>query len=234
MRAIRTLAPLAAVVFALAASGCTAGDGAGAGSEDGGGEGAPTSSAPTAGSAGEPGAGGSTPADAQASATFFLRRELGMVDPVAGPFKATGPDTGEVGVHPGAAGEGGQATDGPVTVVSLHRQPEGWAITGTRTSNIEVTSPRPQQAIRSPVRVRGRASAFEGTVQVEVRENRTGKDPTIGSGVVTGSGDGDLGPFEGTVYFDFEAGGAGWVVFLTTSEANGQVLEATMVPVHLP
>jgi hypothetical protein len=237
VRAIRSLA----VLLVLLAAACAGGGGDGA--ERGGGEAAP----PTAGAspspasaaaapaepASEPGSSGATAADAQASATFFMRRELNMAEPVAGRFKATGPDTGEVGVHPRAAGEGGQPTDGPVTVVSLRRQPAGWAIVGTRTANIEVTEPAPMDTVHSPVRVAGRASAFEGTVQVAVKHNRTGKDPILGRGVVTGSGTQELGPFSGEIRFGPAPGSAGWVVFTTSSEADGQVLEATMVPVRL-
>ena len=61
--------------------------------------------------------------------------------------------------------------------------------------------------------------------------NRTGKDPVLGEGFVTGGGD-VMRPFSGRVSYK-GGSGPGWLVFYTTSAADGQVLAATMVPVTL-
>jgi len=170
--------------------------------------------------------GGSTAAGAKQTAAYFMRLELGMQDPVAGAFKRSG-DTATVEVHPKAAGEGGTPTDGPITTVSLQAEANGWYVTGTRTKDILVTSPK----AGARVHLRGKALAFEGNVQVRVQANRTGKDPVLGEGFVTGGGD-VMRPFNGRVTYR-GGSGPGWLVFLTVSEADGQVLQATMVPVTL-
>jgi hypothetical protein len=182
-------------------------------------------------------AGGAAPTgtgsdQAKATAAFYLRRELGMKEPVAGAFKATGTATGEVGVHPGT-GEGGRKLDGPITTVSLRRQGRSWVVIGARTADIQVSSPKPGATVTSPVKLTGKALAFEGTVGVTVTENRTGVDPVLGRGFVTGSGAPPAGPFSGTVKFKAPSGArSGWLVFSTASEADGQVMQATIVPVR--
>jgi len=68
-------------------------------------------------------------------------------------------------------------------------------------------------------------------VQVKVLLNRTGKDRVLGEGFVTGGGD-VMRPFSGEIAYR-GGSGAGWLAFFTASEADGQVLEATIIPVRL-
>jgi hypothetical protein len=191
----------------------------------------PTSTAAGAGATAttRPGAEG-----AVAAGRAFLRVEVGMGELVASPFKATGADTGEVGYRL-RYGEGGRPmpAGAPQTTVRLRRYTNGWAVTGTSTKNIVVNDPVRFERIASPVAVAGRASAFEGTVQVRVTEDRAGKDHTLGDGVVTGSGTAELGPFSGRVAFGKPSAAAGWVLFYTESEADGVgILEATALRVR--
>lgn len=191
----------------------------------------PGTTIPTAsGGQAEPG-GGSTAAGAAQTAAYFLRLELGMKDPVAGAFKRTGEGTATVDVRPKDIGEGDLQAMGPVTVVSLRAEANGWSVTGTRTAEIRVTSPKAGATVGSPVALRGSALAFEGNVQVKVLLNRTGKDRVLGEGFVTGGGD-VMRPFSGEIAYR-GGSGAGWLAFYTASELDGQVLEATMVPVDL-
>jgi Immunoglobulin-like domain of bacterial spore germination len=168
--------------------------------------------------------------EAVATAVAYMRREVGMRDPVAGPFRWTGPSTGRVEIHPRDS-EGGQPVTGPITVVSLQRLTSVWYVLGTHTSNIGVTQPGPLAKIASPVRVAGRARAFEGTVQVRVTEDRYGKDTQLGSGVVTGGGD-VLRPFAGRIAFRYPVGSTGSILFAERSAANGDVLGATVIRVR--
>lgn len=188
----------------------------------------PPSTTTGAGSA-QPAAGGEEAA--RAAAVAFMRSLVDMVDPVAHRVEVTGGGDARVTVRPRAAGEQG-APAGEPTSVQLHRSRQAWVVTGTRAPNIVVEQPARGALVRSPLRLTGRASAFEGTVQVEVIEERGGKQVLLGSGFVTGSGSGELGPFEGTVNFQRPATRQGWIAFSTVSEASAQVLEATTVRVR--
>jgi hypothetical protein len=110
-------------------------------------------------------------AEAVATAVSFMRREVGMAHPVAGPFRRTGATTGQVDIHASSSPSADVvAVDGePVTTVSLQRLRTVWYVTGTRTPAIKVLSPQPQDALRSPVGVLGVApAAIEGQVRVRV------------------------------------------------------------------
>jgi Immunoglobulin-like domain of bacterial spore germination len=238
------------VTVALLLGGCSAGGGGAAPggataspsplakpAEDSGAGGEPTSTTavPTTTTTGGTAAPAPAPAgakQAEATAAFFMRTEIGMRKPVTRPFRATGADTGEVGVYPGAGSESGGPLPNLVTTVSLRRRPGGWEVTGTRTRDIVVTQPSAGARIASPVRLAGSALAFEGNVQVRVRDNRNGPDQTLGEGFVTGGGDAP-GAFRGQIAFKQPTAAAGWVILYEDSAAtSGQVLQATMVRVR--
>ena len=203
MRPIRSLLVML-VAAAIALAGCSQGDAGGAAS--------PTTTpaaSPTSTSVGATGATKPGSDQAVAAGRAFLRGEVGMGELVAGPFKATGADTGAVAYRL-KFGEGGRPmpATAPQTTVRLER-------------------------ISSPLAVAGRASAFEGTVQVRVTEDRAGKDRELGHGVVTGSGTAELGPFSGRVSFGKPSADAGWVLFYTESEADAVgILEATSLRIR--
>jgi hypothetical protein len=232
MRPIRSLL-VALAVAAVALAGCSQGDATG----DGGSAATTTAAGPTSTAAGPAGATATTRPGAEgavAAGRAFLRVEVGMGELVAGPFKATGADTGEVSYRL-KYGEGGRPmpAGAPQTTVRLQRYANGWAVTGTSTRNIVVSDPARFERIASPVAVAGKASAFEGTVAVRVTEDRAGKDRTLGQGVVTGSGTAELGPFSGQVGFGKPSAAAGWVLFYTESEAEGVgILEATALRIR--
>lgn len=230
MRPIRPLLAVA-VLAAVALAGC----GRGGSSNQGGGPATTTGAGPTATTAASTAPGAKQgPEAAVAAARDFLHREVGMGELLAGRFEATGSDTGEVGFRL-KFGEGGRPmpAGAPRTVVRLQRYRDGWAVLGTSSSNIRVSDPVRFERISSPVTVTGKASAFEGTVQVQVTEDRAGKDRALGHGVVTGSGTAELGPFSGRIGFSRPTAGAGWLLFTTESEADGVgVLEATAVRIR--
>jgi hypothetical protein len=243
----RTAAAVAGLLALLALAGCSAGDdpaGSAAGAPttaagqspgtNAGGDDQPASTvdgAPTTDSGSGSSTAGPSAKQAEATAAYFLRTEIGMRKPIAMGFKPTGDRTGEVGVYPGEAGEGGQPLAQSVTVVRLRRQTGGWEVTGTSSPSVRVTAPKAGTVVTSPVRLAGSAHAFEGTVGVAVHDNRLGKDRTLGESFVTGGGD-VFRPFTGSVSFQRSTTTTGWVVFFVNSAADGQVTEATFVRVR--
>ena len=174
-------------------------------------------------------------AEAVATAVSFMRREVGMARPVAGPFRRTGATTGQVDIHASSSPAADVVTvaSEPVTTVSLQRLRTVWYVTGTRTPAINVLSPQPRDAVRSPVGVLGVApAAVEGQVRVRVTRDRYGKDIELGSGSVTADGAGSGGEFSGEITFARPSGTAGSVVFTVGAGGNGQVAAATVVRVR--
>jgi hypothetical protein len=167
---------------------------------------------------------------AKAAAIGFMR-ELGMRDPVAASYRATGSATAAVGVHP-RTGEEGRALDRVTTLVQLRRYANGWVVTGAKAVNaIEVDEPLPFTRIQSPVTVSGLSVAYEGTVQVTVTEDRRGADRVLGRGFVNG-GASELGPFGGRIPFTRPSGDAGWVIFSGDSGLDAGIFSATAVRVR--
>ena len=174
-------------------------------------------------------------AEAVATAVSFMRREVGMAHPVAGPFRRTGATTGQVDIHASSSPAADVVTvaSEPVTTVSLQRLRTVWYVTGTRTPAIQILSPQPRDAVRSPVSVLGVApAAIEGQVRVRVTRDRYGKDIELGSGSLTADSAGAGGEFSGEIAFARPSGTAGSVVFTVNARGNGQVAAATVVRVR--
>src|SRR5690606_34132299 len=101
--------------------------------------------------------------DPVAAARSFAVDFVGFPEPVVGAFLAGDSRSGEVPV---------QATEqGPVTTVLVRQLADdgSWWVIGSATPNIEVDAPSWLTAIDSPLHLAGRARAFEGTVNVEIR-----------------------------------------------------------------
>ena len=207
MRPVRTIAA-ALLVASIAVAGCSTRDTSPPG------DAAPSTAAPATPAPDQP-----TPdqpayrppvarppgtAEAVATAVSFMRREVGMARPVAGPFRRTGATTGQVDIHASSSPAADVVTvpSEPVTTVSLQRLRTVWYVTGTRTPAIKVLSPQPRDAVRSPVGVLGVApAATEGQVRVRVTRDRYGKDIELGSGSLTADGAGAGGEFSGEIVF---------------------------------
>lgn len=157
-------------------------------------------------------------AAARSFAIDFLRFEA----PVLGAFQQGDARSGEVPLRP--------RDRGPVTTILVRQVGPGedWSVLGAVTDNIEVTTPAAGATITSPVTVTGRALAFEGTVQVEIRAD--GNLGPLGSGFVTGGGDVPR-PFQGVVPFETPGAPYGALVFFTESAEDGQVWEAAALRV---
>jgi Immunoglobulin-like domain of bacterial spore germination len=147
---------------------------------------------------------------------------VGFTDPVVGGFMQGDARSGEVEVRP--------MVNGPVTTVFVRQLgTDGtWWVLGSATANIAADAPGAGEAISSPVSVSGNALAYEGTVNVEIRQD--GAARPLGTGVVTGGGD-ILRPFSGEIGFSAPTEQHGAAVFLTHSEEDGRVWEAAVVRV---
>jgi hypothetical protein len=225
MRLVRRILPaFVLAVLVLGAAGCGRDHGVPAPAGEEPAVATPTTPAPTSPAAAKPG-----PGAAKAAALAFMG-ELGMRDPVAGSFRATGSATGEVTIHPRR--EDGRPLDRPTTWVQLHRYTNGWVVTGARARNaIEVEQPRAFARISSPVTVSGLANAYEGTVLVAVLEDRRGPDRVLGKGFVTG-GAVELAPFSGRIAFGAPSADAGWLVFSGGTGVDDGIFDATAVRVR--
>lgn len=155
--------------------------------------------------------------------TAFATELVGFTNPIVGELQQGDSRSGEIEVR---ADE-----QGPVTVVLVRQygEDDSWWVIGAATADIEVDEPQPQQAIDDPLTVSGRARAFEGTVEVLVMAD--GQTEPLGTGVVTGRGDGVLGPFTGEIAWSNPGGGWGSVLFLTRSAEDGRVWQVTAIRV---
>ena len=120
--------------------------------------------------------------------------------------------------------------DGPVTTVLVRQLGDdgSWWVLGSATANIEVTEPAALATVGDPVTLKGKANAFEGTVDVDIRAD--GRDEPLAKGFVTGRM-GEMGPFDSTLSFPSPHDGYGAVVFRTLSAEDGSVGEAAVVRV---
>ncbi len=176
--------------------------------------------------------------DPVATARDFATKYLGMDDPVDFPSRSTGPGTVEVPLG-FRYGEGRTPAPNPqatfvVTLRQLGAQgPSGpWTVVGATSPNIVVATPKPLDKVGSPVRLTGQAHAFEGTVNVQVREDGMVAGQALGRGFVTGGGDA-LRPYSGDIAFRSPTKSAGAIVLTELSAADGQgILRAAVVKVR--
>ncbi len=170
-----------------------------------------------------PPAGGTTYTDPVEAARGFAVDFAGFTDPILGDFVAgdAGAGTVEVRAFP---------TTTATTVQVRELTAGAWSVVGAASPNIQVDEPQTGASVTSPIRLTGRALAFEGTVEVDVRED--GNAEPLGTGFVTGSGSPPPGSFEGQVEFEPPARPRGAVLFRTRGGEDGRVLEVTAVRVR--
>lgn len=168
--------------------------------------------------------------EAVSTAVAFMRREVGMADPVAGPFRWTGARSGQVDIRVRIAGDAG-ALRGPVTTVSLQRLTKVWYVLGVSTPSLRVVNPRPQDPIRSPAGYMADiGSQVDDRVRVRVTQDRYGTDIELGSAEVTRRPE---SPYvDGQVAFRHPTAATGSVVFTRASGRNGEVTSATVVRIR--
>ena len=160
-------------------------------------------------------------ADPVEAARVFARDYLKMPAPSVGAFAEGEPRAGEVAVRP-------KPGRGPTTTVSLRQldpASSNWFVTSASSPNLRLSSPQPGAAITSPVTLKGESTAFEGTVNVQVRQ----QEIVIGRAFYTGGGNGDFAPFAAAVAFEAATNvKRGAVELLTYSAEDGSVQEATV------
>lgn len=162
--------------------------------------------------------------DPVAVARAFATEYLGIESPNVGPYAGGDARSGEVEVR--------ARTGGPATTIMVRRYgPEGdatYSVVAAASPNIELSSPQALTSIASPVQLAGRSEAFEGTVQVEVRED--GNPTPLAKTFVTG-GAMEMGPFSESVTFNTPQAPFGAIVLYTTSSEDGSIQEATVIRV---
>ena len=176
--------------------------------------------------------------DPVATARDFMTRYVGMDNPVDFPTRTTAPGHVEVPMGP-RYGEGRTPLANPqarfaVIVRQLGAQGASgpWTVTEVAAFDIAVTTPAPLSRITSPVRLTGQARAFEGTVNVQIREDGMLAGQSLGKGFVTGGGDVKR-PYSGDIAFRSPTKPAGAVVYTELSAADGQgILQVAVVRVR--
>jgi immunoglobulin-like protein involved in spore germination len=156
----------------------------------------------------------------RAFATDFAR----FTAPIVGTFRQGDARSGEVDLRATATG--------PISTVLVRQlgSDGSWYVIGAGTQNIQVQAPTALAAVSSPVNVSGTSTAFEATVNVEVRED--GNAQPLGKGIVMGGSNGAFGPFHGTLAFTAPSTALGSVVFSTASAEDGRILEISAVRVR--
>jgi len=155
-----------------------------------------------------------TPDDA---AIAFARDFLGMPDASLG--EPTGTDD-RVAIRP-------YDERGPSTIVEVAEREGGWVVTGATTEEIVVTEPTPEAPLTNPLVVSGESTAFEGTINLEVR--LVGDTEAIASGFATGGANGVMGPFETTLELTTEESHVVLTVFAPDASGDAEMLAATVL-----
>lgn len=152
----------------------------------------------------------------------FAREYLGFTRLVVGDFDGgPGASSGSVPIR---SFEGGTPTMVSVTRLGTDA---GWSVLGATNEHLIVESPAAASTVSPPVTVSGRSTAFEGTIEIEIREE--GRMDPLGAGFATGGANGEMGPF--TTSIDLAEGGAdrGVLIVRTVSMEDGGTQEATVI-----
>jgi hypothetical protein len=161
--------------------------------------------------------------DPESVARSFAVTFLGFADPVVGPFQQSDSRSGEVPVQ--------ASSTGPVTmvIVRMLTGDNSWWVLGASSPNLQLETPKTLDTIRSPVTLAGQSTAFEATVNVQIRQD--GVLAPLKRAIVMGGSNGVMGPFSSTVEFGKPTAGAGAIVLETTSAKDGNILEASVIRV---
>ncbi len=175
--------------------------------------------------------------DPAATATAFAQEYVGMTAPVAIGNASSNKGTQEVKIGVGEDEAGAKVSD-PKPTMSVFLKGLGggggapFGVVGSRSAEIVLSSPEDYSTITSPVRVAGAASALEGNVEVEIREDGQLSGKALGVGNVAGAGEGKLGSFDNGIYFKEPTKTAGALLLLETSATAGPgITRATVVRV---
>jgi len=162
------------------------------------------------------------PDPVEAARTFAVTY-LGFVDPVIGAFQQGDSRSGEVNVQ--------ASPSGPVTTVLVRilTSANTWWVLGASTPNLHLESPVALATISSPVVLSGQSTAFEATVNVQIRQD--GTVTPLKEDIVMGGANGVMGPFSKTIAFAHPTAKAGAIVLKTMSAKDGNISEASVIRV---
>lgn len=166
-------------------------------------------------------------ADPVETATAYLTEVLGFSNLEASAFQQGDARSGEVVVT--------TRPRGPETIVLLRLlgSAERWSVIAVTSSHVTIDSPSNDDEVGSSISVRGRASAFEGTVNLDVM-TREATPEVLLSTFATGE-QGELRPYLTDVELPVTTPGALTVVARLYSAEDGSVDAAAAVPVrHVP
>lgn len=100
---------------------------------------------------------------------------------------------------------------------------------GAVSQNFRITSPKPGETIQSPVRVAGKARAFEATFDIEIED---GHNVLAKRTVTARAAAPDFGDFEVTLPFEPPTNPSGAILFVTYSAKDGSRREELRLPVR--
>lgn len=162
-------------------------------------------------------------ADPVEAARSFAVSYLGFVDPVVGPFQQGDTRSGEVVIKPNASGPS------TTVLVRMLGPDDSWWVLGASTPNLQLQSPAAYALVTSPVTLSGQSTAFEATVNFEIRQD--GTTTPLAADFFMGGSMGEMGPFSKSETFATPTAPHGAIVLMTSSAENGHLWEATVVPV---
>lgn len=157
------------------------------------------------------------------AAEAFATDYLGFTSPLVGSFQQGDSRSGEVPVK--------ATPTGPVTTIILRQltPANSWWVLGASCPDIMVTTPSAMESIGSPVLLKGRSTAYEAVVNVEVLQDET--LTPLKSETVMGGSLGKMGPFSKSVSFAPPSYRRGALLFRTYSAKDGHVVEASVIRV---
>lgn len=100
---------------------------------------------------------------------------------------------------------------------------------GAVSENFRITTPKPGETIQSPVRIVGKARAFEATFDIEIED---GHNLLAKRTVTAGSAGPELGDFAVSIPFDPPTNPSGAILFVTYSAKDGSRREELRLPVR--
>jgi hypothetical protein len=157
------------------------------------------------------------------AAEAFATDYLGFTSPLVGFFQQGDSRSGEVPVK--------ATPTGPVTTIILRRltSANSWWVLGASCPDIMVMAPSAMESIASPVLLKGRSTAYEAVLSVEVLQDET--LTPLKSATVMGGSMGTMGPFSKSVSFALPSYRRGALLFRTHSAKDGHVVEASVIRV---
>lgn len=158
------------------------------------------------------------------AAKGFATEFLGFVDPIVGDFQQGDTRSGEVAVK--------SSDTGPTTTVMVRQlgADNSWWVLGASTPNLRIAVPESLTTVTSPLQVSGQSTAFEGTINVEIRADDQSK-PLV-AGTTMGGSMGEMKPFSIGMTFPAPTVHGGAIVVKTMSAKDGNIAEATVIRVH--